>query len=348
MIQCQIKLKLTARQERVLARHLYHLTSVWNWAISKVPRDAAAGIHHSSLAFRNLLNGHGRKIGLPQDAVCGTLWTAYVAWERCFKKIARRPRFKGKRNRLNSIAFAHGTTVVNDRVLIPGLGRVRFHKQDVPEGHISQLRVVRRASGWYACLFIKADPAAVPRTASGVVGIDPGFKSLLALSTGEKIEHPRELQEASARLAQAQRGRNRKLTARLQERIRNRRKDRNHKLSRRLVSENVFMAFSKDRISAIKRRFGKSVSSSGHRQLRSMISYKSSRTGDTIYVEPESRNSTRRCSNCRELTGPTGLSGLAVRQWVCSGCGSLHDRDVNAAINVLIAGAGMALERKVA
>jgi len=88
---------------------------------------------------------------------------------------------------------------------------------------------------------------------------------------------------------------------------------------------------------------GAAVSSSSHNQLRSMIAYKASRTGDTIYVEPESKHSTMRCSNCGELTGPTGLSGLAVRHWVCP-CGKEHDRDINAAINTLIAGAGLALE----
>jgi len=147
-------------------------------------------------------------------------------------------------------------------------------------------------------------------------------------------------------LAQAQRGKRKRLARRIQERIANRRKDRNHKLSRRLVSENTFIAFSNDRHAAIARRFGKSVSSSGHYQLRSMLSYKS-RAGGTTYVEPESRSSTKRCSNCGELSGPTGLRGLAVRQWECCACGRQHDRDVNAAINTLIAGAGMALERKV-
>lgn len=349
VIQCQIKLILTPRQERQLNHWLRHLTAIWNWSIKKIERDRQGGIYYSSLEFRNLLNGHGAKMSVAQDAICGTLWTAYIAWQRCFKKLARKPRLKGRRNRLNSIAFAHGTTIQNQRINIYRLGRIRFHKQRIPEGQISQMRIVKRASGWYACLFIKAEPDAIPRTAEGRVGIDPGFKSLLTFSTGEKIGHPRELEASEKRLAQVQRGKSKKLTARIQERIANQRKDRNHKLSHRLVSENTFIAFSKDPIKRIARRFGKSVSSSGHNQLRSMLAYKSSsRTGDTIYVEPESKHSTMRCSNCGELSGPTGLSGLAVRQWVCQACGSLHDRDHNAAINALIDGAGIAHERKVA
>src|SRR5688572_27008810 len=183
MIQRQLKLKLTPRQERQLDHWLYHLTAIWNWGIKRVERDAEIGIYHGSLSFRDLLKGHGPKIGMPQDAISGTLWTVHTAWRRCFKGLARKPRFKGRRNRLNGIAFAHGTTIKNGRVLIQHLGRVRFHKQDIPEGHISQLRVVKRASGWYACLFIKAEPNEIPLTGEGQIGVDPGFTHLLTLST---------------------------------------------------------------------------------------------------------------------------------------------------------------------
>jgi transposase len=91
------------------------------------------------------------------------------------------------------------------------------------------------------------------------------------------------------------------------------------------------------------RRFGKSVASSGHGQLRRFLAYKSTASG-RAYDEPDSTNSTRMCSTCHALTGPTGLAQLSVRQWRCSGCGTLHDRDINSAINTLYAGAGTAHE----
>lgn len=147
MIQCQLKLRPTPRQERTLAHWLYHLTPVWNWAIARIRQDADVGIYHGSIAFRGILNGHGAKIGVPQDALCGILWTAHTAWQRCFKKISKRPRFKGRRNQLNSIAFAHGTKIIEGRIHIPTLGRIRFYKQEVPVGHISQFRLMRRPSG---------------------------------------------------------------------------------------------------------------------------------------------------------------------------------------------------------
>jgi putative transposase len=344
VIQCQLKLKLTKRQERELDLWLYHLTSVWNWAVRKIELDARDGIYYSEKQFHNLLAGHSAKLGIPSHVLQGTLSTAHKAWRRRFKQLSRKPRFKGQHNKLNSIPFPDPLkSPRDDRVTLLGIRTVRFHRQELPDGKIKCGRIVKRASGWYLCLFIDAEPNAIPRSAGGQVGIDPGFNHLLSLSSGEKIQHPRELEASAQRLGQAQRGTNRKLTARISERIANKRKDRNHKLSRRLVSENVLIAFSADRHSAIARRFGKSVASSGHHQLRSMLSYKS-RAGGTTYVEPDSKNSTRTCSACGALSGPSGWAGLKVREWDCGACGAHHDRDINAGMNALIAGAGLAHE----
>jgi len=345
VIQRQLKLRLTKCQERELNRWLYHLTSVWNWSIRKLELDAKDGIYYSRKQFHNLLANHGKKLGIPGHVLQGVLDSAWLSWDRCFKRLARKPRFKSQRNKLNSIPLPDPLRLPYDnRITIPGIKSTRFHKQDLPEGKIKCGRIVKRASGWHLCLFIDTEPNAIPRVSSGQIGIDPGFTYLLSLSNGEKIPHPRELEASAVRLSQAQRGINRKLAARISERIANRRKDRNHKLSRRLVSENVLIVFSADRHSAIAHRFGKSVASSGHHQLRSMLSYKS-RAGGTTYVEPESKNSTRTCSTCGALTGPQGWAGLSVREWDCGACGAHHDRDTNAGMNALISGAGLARER---
>ena len=214
---------------------------------------------------------------------------------------------------------------------------------ELPEGRIKCGRIVKRASGWYLCLFMDVAVKKIERVGNGVIGIDPGFKNLLTTSEGEVIEHPREFELAQKRLAQAQRGHDHKLAPRIQERIRNRRKDRNHKLSRRLVAENIEIYFSKDNSKGMAKKFGKSVASSGHAQLRGMLAYKSLASG-TRYVEVDARFSTLSCSVCGAQSGPRGLSGLAVRQWTCAECGTSHHRDINAAMNTLMAGAGLALE----
>lgn len=242
MIQKQLKLKLTPRQERQLNHWLFHLAAVWNWSLRKVELERS-----SRFDLINLLAGHSQKLGIPAQVLRATASGARLAWDRCFKGLSRKPRFKGRRNKLNSISFPDPIKLwPGERATILGVGRVRFHKQPLPEGKIKCGRIIKRASGWYLCLVIDIDPNAIPRIASGQVGIDPGFNHLLTLSTGEKIAHPRELEASALRLAQAQRGNNKKLASRIQGRIKNQRKDRNHKLTRRLVSENVVIRFSKN------------------------------------------------------------------------------------------------------
>jgi putative transposase len=340
MIQYQLKLKLTKIQKSTLNRWLWNLTGIYNWAIRKIKIDSENKIYYSQKEFQNILVGHSFKLDIPSHVVQGTLNNVFISWKRCFKKQAKEPKLKGVRNKLNSIPFPDPIkSPVRNKIRLLGLREVRFYKQDIPDGVIKCGRLIKRASGWYLCIFIDASPNCIPRLSNGRVGIDPGFNRLLTLSNGEGVEHPRELEKSSKRLRQSQRGGNKKLTARIHERIANQRKDRNHKLSRKIVSENVFIAFSKDNIRGIAHNFGKSVSSSGHYQLRQMLMYKSSFCG-TRYVEVESRNSTKSCCVCGSLTGPSGISGLAVREWVCGACGAFHDRDINSAVNTLISGLG--------
>lgn len=344
MIQCQLKIRPNKKLEATCDKWLFHLASVYNFAVRKIELNAANKIYFNRNDFQNLLSDHGKRLGVPSHTLQGILSTVYDAWKRCFKKQGGKPRLKGMRNKLTSIPFPDPIKEPKrNRIVLPGIGSVRFYKQDIPAGKIKCGRLVKRASGWYLCLFIDAEPKVIKRVGYGEIGIDPGFKNLLSTSDGEVIEHPRELEASAKRLAQAQRGRNKQLASRIQERIASQRKDRNHKLSHRLVSENVVIAWSKDNTKGVASKFGKSVTSSGHAQLRQMLSYKSPKSG-TEFIEVASKNSTRTCSECGSLSGPTGWIGLSVRNWVCRECGTPHDRDVNAAINTLKTGAGYAHE----
>lgn len=337
MIQAQVKLRLSVTMEARLNEWLRVLTGVHNWAVRKIEQDAKDGIYYTGMGFQNLLADHGKKIGIPSHTVQGMLAQVHTAWSRCFKKIGGKPKLKGIRRKLNSVPFPDPIKSLDgNHVKLPGVGLLRFHKQDIPEGKIKCGRIVKRASGWYLCLFIDAERKPIERKAFGKIGIDPGFKDLITISDGEKVPHPKELQVSIKRLGQAQRGGNKKLVARLHERIKNQRSDRNHKLSLRLVQENSLIVFSKDNIKGIAKKFGKSVTSSAHAQLRSMLEYKS-RAGGAQYIEVASRNSTKTCSSCGSLSGPSGWNGLSVRHWQCC-CGAEHDRDINASINTLLLG----------
>ena len=339
MVQYQVKLKLNKPQVKRLNGWLWNLTGIWNWAIRKIELNARDKIYFSPKDFQNLLANHSKTLNIPSHTIQGTLLTAHDAWSRCFKHLAGRPKLKGKRRPLNSIPFPDPIKIEDNKINIPGIGLIRFHKQKLPEGKIKCGRICKRASGWHMCLFIDAKPKEILKIGDGEVGIDPGFQDLLTLDSGEKIIHPKEFRKVEIRMGQAQRGNRKKLTARLHERVKNRRKDRNHKLSRKLVSENKTICFLKDNHRVIAKRFGKSVADSAHGQLRKMLEYKCL-TGGTKLIFPDNRNSTRTCSTCFSLTGPTGLAGLKVREWDCCVCGTHHDRDTNSARNALILGVG--------
>ena len=331
-------------QECQLTDWLFHLTGVWNWAIRKPEWDVRDSIYYTPKGFHNLLANHGNKLGIPSHTLQGMLSTAYTAWQRCCKKRAKRPKLNGQRNKLTSIPFPDPFRLPKgNTIFLPGVGHVRFHAQGIPLGQIKSGRVVKRASGWYLCLFIEAAPNAIPTIGNGMVRVDPGFQHLLPLSSGEKVLQPRELECTQQRLAQAQRDGRTQLVTRLHERLANQRKDRNHKLSRRLIAENQRLVWSKNRHTALAKSFGKSVASSRHAQLRAMLAYECTTSGRQ-YLEVPSRYSTKTCSACGSLSGPTGYAGLSVRHWVCTACGAAHDRDINAAINTLHAGVGMTYE----
>lgn len=347
MISRELKLKLTKAQEKTCNEWLWNLTGVYNWAIRKIELDAKDKIYFTNFKLHNLTSGNAKKIGLPAQTFNSIINQAYVAWKCCFRKISSKPKLKSNRRKLNSIPFPSPENIQglkSNKIKLLKLSWLKFHKQDIPAGKIKQARIIKRATGWFLVLFIDTERELIICNSKSKVGIDPGFKDLLTLSNGIKIPRPKEVSLSAKRLAQSQRGNNKKLTARLQRYVANQKRDRNHKLSLWLCKNYKEIYFSKDNISGIAKKFGKSVNNSNHYQLRKMIEYKISRTDGSLFKEVESKNSTQTCSTCGSINGPKGLIGLKVRSWTCKDCGSVHDRDINAAMNTLNFGLGLSHE----
>ena len=347
MISCELKLKLTKKQEETLNSWFPILQSVYNFAIKKVELNAKNKIYFSKSKFNNLLANHSTKLGIPSHTLQGTLMQAYNAWERCFGGLAQKPKLKSHSHKLNTIIFPDLIKVTrnNNTIKIYPLEHIKFFKQTIPEGKIKNGIVLKRVSGWYIRLAIENKPSISKTRAkpTNQVGIDTGFKNLLTLSDGTKFEHPKEYQKLEKRLGQAQRGNNKHLTAKIQERIKNQKKDRNHKISRKIVENYQDIFVTKDNLSGQQRnKFGKSVNNANIHQLRNFILYKGLCVGRRVEFV-ESKFTTMTCSNCGSLTGPHGLRGLAVRSWECSACGAVHDRDVNSGMVVLKIGLGLSL-----
>jgi transposase len=174
------------------------------------------------------------------------------------------------------------------------------------------------------------------------VGIDLGLKVLATLSTGEKIVAPRLYRAEEAKLALFQ-SRGQKIRARaLSAKIANRRKHFLHMLTTKIVCEHAEIYVGDVSPSKLaKTRMAKSIGDAGWTMLRTMLQYKSIATGAKCEIVSE-RWTTQTCSRCGSIgssTKPKGIGGLGIRHWTCSNCGTSHDRDVNAARNILIVGA---------
>ena len=169
------------------------------------------------------------------------------------------------------------------------------------------------------------------------VGIDLGLNTFAALSTGETIDNPRHFRQLEEKLGKAQRARKKRQAANIHARIVDARRDFLHKLSHRLVHEFDYIAVGNVNAAALaKTKMAKSVSDVSWSSFRSMLAYKAIRHG-AWFEEVNESFSSQVCSSCGTLpdSRPRGIADLGIRQWCCSSCGVLHDRDTNAALNIL-------------
>ncbi len=190
---------------------------------------------------------------------------------------------------------------------------------------------------WWLCLPVEyeVEPNAAPEE---WVGIDFGLKETAVTSEGERLESGRFYRGLEAKIAQAQRRGHKRQAKRLHRKATRRRADALHKFSRKIVDRYDYIVVgdvSSPKLA--KTRMAKSVLDSGWGMLKRMLQYKGEHAGRSVAVVSE-RNTTRACSFCGTLSGPTGKDMLSVRHWECPKCGAGHDRDENAARNILFAG----------
>jgi IS605 OrfB family transposase len=168
------------------------------------------------------------------------------------------------------------------------------------------------------------------------VGIDLGCKTQIVCSDEVKYSRENLTKKYQDRMAKAQRANKKKLTKTIHAKIKNKRRDWNHKTTTEICRTSGFVAVGDISTKGLmKTRMAKSLSDASHAQIKTMLLYKAIRHGMVCKIVSE-KFSTVTCSNCSARSGPSGLSGLGVRQWECSECGIIHDRDVNAARNILL------------
>ncbi len=278
------------------------------------------------------------------------------AFANFFDKRARYPRFKSPKRSRSSAEYTRSAFTFRDGELTLAKMAEPLNivwSRPLPEGaQPSTVTVSCDSAGrWFVSMLTETAVTDHPHTDS-VVGVDAGITSLLTLSTGEKITNPRQLRREQARLVKAQRALARKTkgsvnrdkarrkVARLHARITDRRTDYLHKLSTRLVRENQTIVIEDLYVAGMLRNhcLARAISDASWSQLRSMLEYKAAWYGREVIAVDRWFPSSKTCSACGSVNDAMGLE---VREWVCR-CGVTHDRDVNAARNILAAGLAVA------
>ena len=180
-----------------------------------------------------------------------------------------------------------------------------------------------------------------------MIGVDIGIKDFVTLSTGEKVKQPKRIKQQRSKLRRVQKALSRKKkgsnnrakarlkVARIHQRTTEIRKDFLHKLSTRLIRENQTVGIEDLNVSGMvkNRKLARAISEQGWREFRTMLEYKADWYGREIQVADRFFPSSKLCSNCGEKN--SGLT-LSHRKWKCRECDTIHDRDVNAAINLTV------------
>ena len=283
------------------------------------------------------------------------------AFNAFFKKKTGYPKFKSKhkcrwsyttnsqRNKTNpekdSIRFD------GNRIKLPKVGYVKIVEHRPHEGIIKSVVVSKERSGeYYASVLCEIEqPKSLPVT-DKVVGIDLGLHDIIVCSDGERVEAPKHFRKSEQRLAKRQRAfsrtqkgskgheKARLKVARCHQKIKNQRNDFLQKLSTKLIRENQAICLEDLSVKGMERnkKLAKSVMDASFSKFVSMLEYKAEWYGREIIKIDRFYPSTQLCSGCGyKNESVKGLHGLKVREWICPECGEVHDRDLNAARNIL-------------
>jgi putative transposase len=283
----------------------------------------------------------------------------HAAFAAFFDARARYPRFKSRNGRQSAhytrSAFSFRSGVLKLAKTAAPLRYVwSWPDIDVTVLSPSTVIVSREPDGrWYLTFTIDSDaPERLPE-AGRAVGVDLGVKEFAVTSDGERIANPRHLERKARNLARyqrrlarcrkgsANRAKARAKAARAHRKVRDARRDFLHKTSIRLVRENDLVAVEDLAVKNMvrNRRLARVISDCGWGEFRAMLAYKCERYGRTLAVVDRWYPSSKTCSACGHLL--TSLS-LGTRHWTCPSCGARHDRDHNAAKNILAAGLAVA------
>src|SRR5574340_18559 len=357
----------TSEQEVTLARTFGCARFAYNYMLrlrtdAWLLRQERVGYHETSAALTKLKKDPefawlNEVSSVPVQQALRHLQTALT---NSFAKRAKYPTLRKKHNKQSAeyttSAFKWDGKVLRLAKMDAPLN-VRFSRTIPRAVKVTTVTVSRDEAGRYFVSMLCDDAVSEKPVAAGKVGIDLGLTHFAILSIGEKIASPNTFRKHEAKLAKlqkrlakkqkgsARRSKAKRKVARLHAKVADARRDFLHKLSTRLINENQVIAIESLAVSNMQKNhcLAKSISDASWSEFVQQLEYKALWYGRTLVGIDRWYPSSKRCSDCGHTVSKLPLN---VREWTCPECGAIHDRDINAARNVLAAGLAVSAHRE--
>ena len=336
-------------------RFVYNRTLAYRKGIYEKEKKSVSKTDCNNYCNRELKKDYEWLREVDKFALTNAIYNMDCAYQKFFREHAGYPKFKSKHDSHKSYTtnYTNGNITVdfeNGKVKLPKLKAVKAKLHREFRGQIKSATVSQAFSGkYYLSILVETEHKELAHT-NDSIGIDLGIKDLCITSDGKKYENPKIIRRYEKKLARLQRQlakkekrsqnyyKIKKKIAICQEKITNTRKDYLHKMSHEIISENQVIVSEDLQIKNMVKNhhLAKSISDVSWYELTRQLGYKAEWNGRKYIKINTFYASSQLCSVCGYQN--TEIKDLSIREWLCPGCGAKHDRDINAAKNILAEG----------